>query len=296
MTFKEQYSKKLNMVNNKINLFIEADAHYSDILIDAMKYSLNAGGKRLRPILLLSAHELLDGNLDESLPIACALEMIHTYSLIHDDLPAMDNDDFRRGKPTNHRIYGEAVAILAGDALLNRSYEIMIQNSIAYQMKLPYHTAAIQIIAKAAGMHGMIGGQVADIEYQANDLDDDAIRYIHTHKTGALITASLMAGAILENPNQTTLNSIKTYGEKLGLAFQITDDILDVVGDLRLIGKQPGSDLVQQKLTYPKIYGLENSQKMAKNLVDEAISYLDIFGSKADFLKDIANHMLERQC
>jgi len=266
-----------------------------ETIIKAMKYSLFAGGKRLRPILMLSAHELVGGDLKESLPLACGLELIHTYSLIHDDLPAMDDDDYRRGVLTNHKVFGEGMAILAGDALLNLSYECMLENAMKYPQRLENHLRAIKCIATAAGVQGMIGGQAVDLEWENKETDPEVLEYIHEHKTGALIVASLMAGILLENCGFDVQKSIESYGRAIGLAFQITDDILDITGSLEKLGKKPGRDEAKRKATFPQRYGLEKSRQMAEQLVEKAIEELKGFDHKADFLKELARFILLRQ-
>ena len=247
-----------------------------------MKYSLHAGGKRLRPILFISAYELASNDnsregctqseLDAIIPMACALEMIHTYSLIHDDLPAMDNDDYRRGKLTNHRVYGEAIAILAGDGLLNLAYEVMLEHLPSSQERLSGYLKAMAVIASSAGISGMISGQSADIQSQEGENDESVLNYIHSHKTEALITGALKAGALVNGGDTRVLDALSGYGKAFGLAFQITDDILDLKGDLVQLGKAPGSDVKKGKLTYPAKYGLEKSRKMASQYIEEAVS------------------------
>ena len=220
--------------------------------------------------------------------------MIHTYSLIHDDLPAMDNDDYRRGKPTNHKVFGEAMAILAGDGLLNLAYEIMLEHLPSDQKKLTGYLKAMSVIAKSAGISGMIGGQSADIQSQNNNHDKSVLEYIHSNKTEALITASLKAGVLVSNEDKRILEAVSSFGRALGLAFQITDDILDLMGDMAQLGKSPGSDVKQGKLTYPAIYGLEKSRKMASMYIKEAVSILQPFGKKAEFLISLAESILDR--
>lgn len=294
MSFKDVYQEKVTQINNALIKFTNKIPRQPLTLFKAIDYSLNNGGKRFRPVLLISAHELMEGDIRESLPIACGIEMIHTYSLIHDDLPSMDNDDYRRGLPANHKVFGEAIAILTGDALLNMGYEIMLSNAAKYSQKLSQHIKAIKIVADAAGSQGMIAGQVFDLESEDTISDEKVLKCIHQYKTGALITASLLAGIVLENPSSDIEHAIITYGRSIGLAFQITDDILDITGDLNTLGKKPGSDQENCKMTFPKIYGLEHSKKTAYELIDNAVDAIQIFGSKADFLKDLAYYVVKR--
>jgi geranylgeranyl diphosphate synthase type II len=265
-----------------------------DALRDAMRYSVFAGGKRLRPALNLMANRMLDGSEEETIDIACAIEMIHTYSLIHDDLPAMDNDALRRGKPTNHVVFGEAHAILAGDALLNYAFETMLQNALNHARNMKNQLKAIKIVADAAGPKGMIAGQCCDIEFEGKQLSKDELEYVHTHKTGAMITASLLSGAILSSPTNKEIGAVIAYGDRIGLVFQIVDDILDEEGDASKMGKTAGKDKQTEKLTYPKIYGLKESYRLAERLTEEAVASLDVFGDNARELKALASFLLVR--
>lgn len=271
-----------------------ADAYPAE-LNQAMRYSVFAGGKRLRPILTLAAAEAVGGSSEDALPAACAVEIIHTYSLIHDDLPAMDNDDFRRGLPTNHKVFGEGIAILSGDALLNFAFETMLDNALLYPEKLIRHVKAINTIARAAGVRGMIGGQVIDLQSEGKVVDGDTLKYIHDHKTGALFMASISAAIILENPPKSTSKFLIEYGKSLGLAFQIIDDILDVVGDIKDLGKGTGRDKDNSKTTYVEKYGLEKSWSIARELSNHAIAQLDTFGLRGEFLRQLANFIVNRR-
>jgi len=295
MTFKEQYDMLQNQVNMSLKEQIEKFSMVPETILKSIKYSLFAGGKRLRPVMLLAAHNMVNGRLEESMPLACGMEMIHTYSLIHDDLPAMDDDDFRRGISTNHKVFGEGIAILAGDGLLNLGYEIMLENALKYPQKIMQHMKAINIIAKAAGITGMIGGQVADLEWEGKKADLDTLKYIHEHKTGALFIASLMAGIVLEDPPENLQRSIYEYGESLGLAFQITDDILDAIGDPEKLGKKTGRDQKSHKSTYVQLYGIDKAKKIAEELVEKAIESLSEFGQQADFFRELACYVIRRQ-
>lgn len=273
-------------------LLPESDC-YPEVIHEAMRYSIFAGGKRIRPVLCMAACEAVCGDREIALDAACALECIHTYSLIHDDLPGMDNDDYRRGKLTNHKVFGEGMAILAGDALLNYAFEILANLDDGKNSALILQI--IREIAKASGEAGMIGGQVVDILSEQKAPNLELLQYIHTHKTGALIVASVRVGAMLGGADQTQLEALTIYAHQLGLAFQITDDILDVIGDSNKIGKPVGSDEKNQKATYPTLFGLEQSQQMAKDAVDAAISALSSMGNDADWLRQLALYLLNRE-
>jgi len=262
----------------------------------AMRYSVFAGGKRVRPILMLAACQAVGGDTGRAIPTACAMEMIHTYSLIHDDLPAMDDDDFRRGNPTNHKVFGEAIAILAGDALLTEAFKLTSDPRFAAECDPAARLAVIHEIATCAGSYGMVGGQVVDMESEgAPDIDLPTVQYIHTHKTGALIKASVVAGAILGGADAKALAAITRYGEAAGLAFQIADDILDIVGTTEEIGKDAGSDQARGKATYPAVIGLADAKVEAQNMMDEALQALQIFGSEAEPLREIARYIVNRR-
>lgn len=264
-------------------------------VIEAARYSLFAGGKRIRPILCLAAAEVVGGKIEHVMPAACALEMIHTYSLIHDDLPAMDNDDFRRGVPTNHKVYGEAIAILAGDALLTEAFEFLAMSGDPGVSGPDKVLEVIRVAVKAAGYRGMIGGQVIDLECENRKVDLATVEYMHIHKTGALLSASLEIGAVLGGGSVQQIQMLKTYGHHLGLAFQITDDLLDVEGDVEQMGKMPGSDLAKNKMTYPALLGLAQSREAAKDHVDRALESLESCGEIAQPLRAIARYLLVRK-
>lgn len=299
MDFQKEYRDKVIYINEGLNSIITQRESHPTILF-AMEYSLQAGGKRLRPVLFISAYEFACGEqcsrseLDQILPMACALEMIHTYSLIHDDLPSMDNDDYRRGKPTNHKVFGEATAILAGDGLLNLAYEVMIENTPLDTERINGYIKAMSIIAHSAGISGMIAGQVADMENQGNNCNKSELEYIHAHKTEALITASLISGVIAKKEDPYKIKAVTDYGKALGMAFQITDDILDITGALTELGKMPGSDQKMNKLTYPAIYGLEESKKMSRQYIEKAVTCLEPYGQQGEFLKQLAISILNR--
>ena len=244
-------------------------------LREAMRYSLLAGGKRLRPILCLAACELAGGDPALAMPTAVALEMIHTMSLIHDDLPAMDNDDLRRGRPTNHKVYGDAVAILAGDALLTRAFEMVALRSPG--VPADRLLKVVGELSLVSGAPGLVGGQVVDLECEGKEVDLETLEYIHLHKTGALLKACVITGALIGGADEDQLNSLRTYARGIGLAFQIVDDILDVTASSDVLGKTAGKDLIADKTTYPKLLGLEASRERAKTLIQEAKSSLDAF-------------------
>ena len=257
----------------------------------AMRYSLFAGGKRLRPILCLAAAETCGGKTTTALPLACALECIHTYSLVHDDLPSMDNDDFRRGRPTCHKAFGEGIAVLAGDALLTVAFEIACkaEPTRRYPLRAIFHE-----LATGAGSRKLIGGQVADLEGEGQPITRAQLRYIHENKTAALLTTSVRLGAMSANASASDLSAISKFGRALGLAFQVIDDILDVTQTSAKLGKSAGKDVAAQKATYPAVLGLEKSRAEAKRLTNQAHAALGVFGKKADTLRALANYLLER--
>lgn len=265
------------------------------VLHEAMRYSLFAGGKRIRPILTLASYEACGGNPKDIVPYATALELIHTYSLIHDDLPSMDNDDLRRGKPTNHKVFGEAMAILAGDALLTEAFLILSNNLHSSSLKPSNLIKIIREVSLASGVHGMVGGQALDIFSENIEPDKDTLDFIHLHKTAALITASVRMGAILANIKEKKLKALTEYGTGIGLAFQIIDDILDIEGNAEELGKTAGSDIKMKKMTYPALCGTEKSRQKAKDLISDAIDSLKIFSSEADQLRKIARYLLKRR-
>jgi geranylgeranyl diphosphate synthase type II len=260
-------------------------------LYEAMKYSLMAGGKRVRPILMLAGYEAVGGGSNNVMPVAASLELIHTYSLIHDDLPAMDDDDFRRNKPTTHIAFGEATAILAGDALLTEAFSI-ISGSKADPGIL---VDVIKEVTHACGPDGMVGGQSIDILLEGKKAEKDDILYIHTHKTGAFIKASVRIGAIMAGADEAQLKSLTMYGDNVGLAFQIVDDILDITGTTEELGKPAGSDNEKGKNTYPSVFGLKESKRMADTLIADAINALEGFDEKADPLREIAKYIISRR-
>lgn len=263
-------------------------------IYEAMRYSLLAGGKRLRPILCLATCELAGGTIEMAMPTACALEMIHTMSLIHDDLPAMDNDDYRRGKLTNHKVYGEDIAILAGDGLLAYAFEY-----VATQTQNVPPQKVLNVLARlgrTVGAAGLVGGQVLDLESEGkSDISVETLTFIHTHKTGALLETSVVSGAILAGASSEVIQCLSQYAQNIGLAFQIIDDILDITATQEELGKTAGKDLQAQKATYPSLWGLEESKKQAQHLVENAIVSLGSFGEGAEPLRAIASYIVNRK-
>ncbi len=263
-------------------------------LYEAMKYSLQAGGKRIRPVLLLAACDFCGGRIEEALPYACAIEYIHTYTLIHDDLPCMDDDDLRRGVPTNHKVYGEAVATLAGDGLQSAAYEIMQRDTLLYlddPEALKKRIRAAYEITKGCGCRGVVAGQIADIEAEDRSCSQEMLDFIHVNKTAAMIVAAVRAGARMGNPDPDMLENLTVYAENLGLAFQIRDDILDVIGDEAELGKKTGHDSETLKATYPALYGLEASMDRLKDLTEKAIGALAGYYDNAELFTDLARQL-----
>jgi len=292
---KSYLSERRRWIETALEQYFPAPVGLEKKLLDACRYSLLAGGKRLRPILCLAAADVVGGSWQPVMPIACALEMIHTYSLVHDDLPAMDNDDFRRGKPTNHKVFGEALAVLAGDALLTEAFGFIADAYVSEYFPSEKLLKVIGLIVKAAGYRGMIGGQTVDLESESLDVDLATVEYMHVHKTGALISVSLEAGGILGGGTEDQVKTLTDYGHHLGLAFQITDDLLDVEGEAELMGKQPGSDVARNKKTYPALLGTSRSKEAAREHVDQALRALSLFDEKAQPLRAIARYLLVRQ-
>lgn len=291
MKLKEYFSLHKSIVEAKLESYVESQAEIP-IIYEAMKYSLLAGGKRLRPIMAIMACELFDGNINEVMSFACSIEMIHTYSLIHDDLPPMDNDDYRRGKLTNHKVFGEGFAILAGDALLNKAFEIIHQALI----NNPKHEniKAAAYISKASGTQGMIGGQCIDLYYENKAINLDILNAMHDKKTGAMIRAPLVAGALIAGAKEEDVQRLEKFGQLIGLAFQISDDILDVEGSTEKLGKKTGSDANNNKSTFVSYYGIDKSKEMAKDIIQEAQNIIDVYGNKGLLLKELSNYIIER--
>jgi geranylgeranyl diphosphate synthase, type II len=262
------------------------------IIHRAMRYSVFAGGKRVRPVLSIESSRIFSSDLAAVLPVACALEFIHTYSLIHDDLPALDNDDLRRGQPTCHKQFGEAMAILAGDGLLTLAFEALSRAPLADSRRV----AVIAEIATAAGTRdGMVGGQVADLEAGGKAVTAEALEYIHCSKTAALIRAAVVSGAIAGGANETDLQRLRSFGGLIGWAFQVTDDILDVEESSAALGKTAGKDQAQQKATYPALFGIDKSREFARDLATRAIAELEVFGARAKNLRDVGEFLVLRR-
>jgi geranylgeranyl diphosphate synthase type II len=278
-------------INRALDAFLPKETTKPTTIHKAMRYSLFAGGKRMRPALCLAAAAACGGDEEEALPLACAVECIHTYSLIHDDLPAMDNDDFRRGKPTNHKVFGEGIAVLAGDALLTQAFEITAQ---ARGWPRYSHQALVLEVARASGSLQLIAGQVADLEAEGKKVAAAQLKYIHERKTSALLCCSARLGGMSANCTPAQLQALTDFGYNVGLAFQIIDDILDITQTTEQLGKTAGKDTAAQKATYPSIVGLEKSRKLAKELTQRAFAALRIFRGKADALEALANYLLVR--
>ena len=289
---KAYVAEKREIIDKALDKYLPPIDGMEGRVVEAARYSLFAGGKRLRPILCIAAHEACGGSSKALLPVACALEMIHTYSLIHDDLPAMDNDDFRRGKPTNHKVFGEAVAILAGDLLLTYAFELMAEHGLEDRSGAVMRV--IHIIARASGFKGMVGGQMIDLACEGKEVDVPTVEYMHARKTGALITASVQAGAILAGASESEIERMGRYGRHLGLAFQITDDLLDVTGSFEEMGKTPGSDDRKGKRTYPFLVGIEESRRLAREHVERALDAISGYDDRANPLRAIAFYVLNR--
>ena len=294
MNFRDELAERAKMVNKVLDQFLPPANAYPPSIHKAVRYSVFAGGKRLRPILVLAGAEAVRGCAETVMPAACAVELLHTYSLVHDDLPAMDNDDLRRGQPTCHKVFGEAAAILVGDALLTSSFAVLAQLSQKAGVPPERVVRVISELAEAAGTQGLIGGQVADLASEGDTVDQDMLEYIHTRKTGALIRVSVRAGAILSGASDEQLEKLTGYANNLGLAFQIVDDILDVVGDEQVIGKPVGSDQRNHKATYPALFGLEAAKQKAAAAAEMALASLNRFGAEADFLRGLVHFVITR--
>jgi geranylgeranyl diphosphate synthase type II len=295
MDLKAYLAEKKVRVDEALKSVFPAPEGPAADVVKSMTYSLFAGGKRLRPILCMAGAEAVGGEESSVLYVACALELIHTYSLIHDDLPVMDNDDLRRWKPTNHKVFGDAVALLAGDGLLTEAFRLMGNTG---RSKAPDPNAllrVIRLVAEAAGYDGMVGGQVADIQSEGKQVEPAILEFIHAHKTGALIAASVTSGAILGGGREDQVQAITLYGRNIGLAFQVADDILDVEGDSSELGKGVGGDARKKKITYPSILGLGRAKEIQKSLVGKALDALRNFGEKAEPLRAIAVYVIERK-
>lgn len=288
---KAEWEKRRALVEEGLVRELRTDEAFDARLAESMEYSLTAGGKRLRPILLMAAADAAGGRGEDYLTSACAVEMIHTYSLIHDDLPAMDDDDYRRGKLTNHKVYGAGLATLAGDALLTMAFELLArQQGVPAEMML----RVVREISEAVGANGMVGGQALDLASEGKRIDMDTLRRMHMAKTGALFRASVRSGAILGGADEAQLAALTEYAEAFGLAFQITDDILDVTGDAAAIGKPVGSDERNHKSTYVTLTSLEEAKRLAREAADRAHEALAPLGGKAAFLDELAEYLVTR--
>jgi geranylgeranyl diphosphate synthase, type II len=289
---KEYLASRQKLIDQALDAYLPKSVEKPKTLHKAMRYSLFAGGKRLRPILCLASAECCGGEINGALPLACAVECIHTYSLIHDDLPCMDDDDFRRGVPTSHKVFGEGIAVLAGDALLTFAFELATRVP-----GWPRYGArdVLRELAVAAGSRHLIAGQVLDLESEGKKVSLPLLRFIHQSKTAALLTASIRLGAMSANATPTQLERLTTFGQALGLAFQVIDDILDVTQSTEKLGKSAGKDLAAEKATFPAVVGLERSRRVAQDLTEEARTALKPFGKKSEALRALADHLLERQ-
>lgn len=286
------FSEMKKEVNTFLLNYFENKGSFNKVIYDSASYSLNIGGKRIRPLLMLLTYNMYKENWREIIEFSSAIEMIHTYSLIHDDLPCMDNDDLRRGKPTNHKVYGEDIAVLAGDALLNEAMNVMMKFSLNHGREA---LVASQKIAEAAGAEGMIGGQVVDIINEGKKISEEELRYMHMKKTGALIKVSIVAGAILGNASEEEIELLEKFGENLGLAFQIKDDILDVIGNTEKLGKKVLSDEENDKTNFISMHGLDYCIKECERLTNESINILDSLSVNTEALKILTKELLDRE-
>ena len=291
MNFKDELVKKSTLINGVLEKYIRNDECPEKVLNQAVEYSLMAGGKRIRPVLIMATYELFDRNVENVLPFAVAMEMVHTFSLIHDDLPGIDNDDYRRGKLTNHKKFNEATAILAGDSLLNYAYNLIINDIINNSEDKVKKIQALKELSY--GIDRMIAGEYVDTEFEGKEISSQYLEYMHENKTGALIKASVRIGAILAGASQADIDKLTIYAERIGLAFQVKDDILSEIGDSKELGKPVGNDKERGKCTYTTKYGLEKAQEMLQTITEEAISAVEAF-SNSDFLKELALYIANR--
>ena len=292
MNFKDELVYKANLVNNELEKYLRKGECPEAVLNESMEYSLLAGGKRIRPVLIMSTYELFKKDYDKVLPFMIAMEMVHTFSLIHDDLPGIDNDDYRRGKLTNHKKFNEATAILAGDSLLNYAYNLIIKDIInSSKEEKDRKLKALEELSD--GIDRMIAGEYVDTEYEGKEISNQYLEYMHENKTGALIKASVRIGAILAEANSEDIEKLTNYAEKIGLAFQIKDDILSEIGDSKELGKPVGNDKERGKCTYTTKYGIETAQKMLSNITNEAVEIISSF-SNGEFLKELALYIANR--
>ena len=282
------------IVNQALETYLPPEAEYPPEIHQALRYSVLNGGKRFRPVLAIATTELLNGNVENVLPGACAIELIHNYSLIHDDLPCMDNDDYRRGRLTCHKQFGEAAAILAGNALLAIAFEILSEFGLSGKIKDEQSLQVMAEIAQASGIEGMVAGQVSDMESEKKEIGPDRLAYIHSHKTGALIRASVRIGAIVSGANDEQMRLLTGYGEKIGLMFQVTDDILDIEGTQEKRGKKIGGDVELGKATYPRIHGMKRAKELVQELIEGCAADLAGFGEKGNTLRALADYVGNR--
>ena len=294
MDLQTYWMDRKKIVDKALQEYFPPEHTYPTIIFQAVRYSLFSGGKRVRPLLCIAATESLGGSFDQVIPAACALEMIHTYSLIHDDLPSLDNDDYRRGILTNHKIFGENIAILAGDALLTEAFHLLSHPDYLKDISAETRLDLIHHISGAAGFWGMVGGQVMDVQSEGKEVDMDGVQYIHSRKTGALIIASVRSGAVLAGASPEEMVALLHYATDVGIAFQIKDDILNVEGDRERIGKSTGTDSSRGKATYPSLVGMEASKRHLRELLDEALGAIAGFDGKADPLRQFARYLAER--
>jgi len=293
-TLQKDFKKFQGLVDSALRSYFPPAESYARRVRKAMEYSLFAGGKRIRPILCLTACRAVGGRMIKALPAACALEYIHTYSLIHDDLPALDNDDYRRGRLSCHKKFDEATAILAGDALLTEAFSLLTHRAVMKKVPAKIRIQVIREIAEAAGIQGMVAGQEADLEAEKRKVSMTYLRYIHNHKTGALIKASLVCGGLIGEGAAGEIQALRKFGEKIGLVFQIKDDLLNVEGQAKVMGKRTGTDEKKAKATYPLLMGLERSKSLGKQLLDEANQTIRFFGKRGQALMQIGNYILSR--
>ncbi|TYO98751.1 farnesyl-diphosphate synthase [Geothermobacter ehrlichii] len=294
MELKAYLKECVALVDAALDHYLPHEEMLPSSLHRAMRYSVFAGGKRIRPVLMMAACQAVGGEREAVLPAACAMEMIHTYSLIHDDLPAMDDDDFRRGRPTNHKVFGEAHAILAGDALLTEAFDLLSRPDVLTGLTADARLRLIHLLARGAGSRGMVAGQVVDMESEGKKIDFPTLEFIHTRKTGALILAAIQAGALIGSADDGAFDRLARYGRAAGLAFQIADDILDIVGDQEVLGKDVGSDQERGKATYPALFGLDEARQRAREMRDVALEALAAFGEEAEPLRLIAHYIVDR--
>ena len=294
MVFKDELEKYKNIVDNELQKYLEKKECPEKILNESMEYSLMAGGKRLRPILVIATYELFEQNIEKCLPYAVAIEMVHNFSLIHDDLPGIDNDDFRHGKPTKHKKFNEATAILAGDGLLNNAY-IVLSKDLENTEDLEELKTKIKLFNEfSLAIDRMIAGEYVDTEYEGKEISENYLEYIHLNKTGALLTLSVRMGAILANVDKKTLEDLTNYASKIGLAFQIKDDILSEEGNEEVLGKPVGNDKKLGKCTYVSKYGLDGAKEKLRKITEEAIDIITTYGERAEFLKELAIYIANR--